>query len=786
MAEPRDVPTTTALKSLASPLASRTSPESTSDAAAAALRKVRSLDCVRKPKSYSISHPSGSRLKSILPDGDSSDRDCSHKCSAASEGVAAAASRFSRAANRRRYNVPRILSSTSLAALSEPYSPLLRDSAEASTSGAAMAPSGAGWLSAPTRALNLSVFALLLIATMADVTRRSGRSAQRNHLQTADRDHGDKGRPRMGLGSAMIGSVTTALSPILPFAGGMDLRRGEHWGLSEDGKKLSGGWWSSSPSVADTVSEIPRGGADSTTNKRRRKKKTTNPSREAALSASDPFLPESAIAELTLGDVAAAFRYAVDSGREGANRKELAEGALVSQQAKKAMDAIDDATSRSRGKGVLPAKTKTRSEIEGKEVGKIWHGSGPISHDVGYGDVDALQFCAAMRLFAEWRILRQVPEGYKGYAVGMGLGHKDVVQNVAKIEGAVHDFLEVRWNEEWECDASCPEPEIRSPTLRELLQYELDHQIQTPKKLPRLKEKSAAMGLLWVRRQLLYQTAIFTNMLDMPSSGFPTAIDAVRAAYSEVYDSFHGWAVQKIFNYSFQAAPDAEVIYRHMNPKKLMEVTKAAQNGEINAGEVIFLSSESTEAETMMRDAANTAPSVPPTTTTTGGTIRSKSWDDEVVYTAAEEMNQSLLDGSSGSLPVNQMQAKRASVAFSGENIAHSEGNPLEKLASEWGKLVHHVGGECDKFGKHVGGEWDKLAHGVVKIFQKDNQSSDIDLRGGASRHLSGEALESYVTDQMALDARGHIVRYLGIVRPLLSDIAGLFKEMNMDDPTKV
>jgi len=160
------------------------------------------------------------------------------------------------------------------------------------------------------------------------------------------------------------------------------------------------------------------------------------------------------------------------------------------------------------------------------------------------------------------------------------------------------------------------------------------------------------------------------------------------------------------------------------------------------------------------------------------------------VYTAAEETNQSLLDGSSDSLPVNQMQAKRASVAFSGENIAHSEGNPLEKLASEWGKLVHHVGGECDKFGKHVGGEWDKLAHGVVKIFQKDdarsNQSSDIDLRGGASRHLSGEALESYVTDQMALDARGHIVRYLGIVRPLLSDIAGLFKEMNMDDPTKV
>ena len=39
---------------------------------------------------------------------------------------------------------------------------------------------------------------------------------------------------RRVLGSAMIGSITDALSPILPFAGGVDLRRGEHWGLDDD------------------------------------------------------------------------------------------------------------------------------------------------------------------------------------------------------------------------------------------------------------------------------------------------------------------------------------------------------------------------------------------------------------------------------------------------------------------------------------------------------------------------------------------------------------------------
>ena len=50
----------------------------------------------------------------------------------------------------------------------------------------------------------------------------------------------------------------------------------------------------------------------------------------------------------------------------------------------------------------------------------------PLNPAVGYGDIDALQFCAVVRLLVEWRILRQVPEGYKGYSVGMSLGHKDI------------------------------------------------------------------------------------------------------------------------------------------------------------------------------------------------------------------------------------------------------------------------------------------------------------------------------------------------------------------------
>merc|ERR1711966_183458 len=111
---------------------------------------------------------------------------------------------------------------------------------------------------------------------------------------------------------------------------------------------------------------------------------------------------------------------------------------------------------------------------------------------MGTGNIDALNFCAAMRVFAEWRVLRQVPPGYKGYAVGIGLGQKDIVQNIAKIEHAIHNYIDYRLSHGHDV--------VSSPTLRDLLQYEVDADVHGNTKLPRLKDKTAAMGLLWVRR----------------------------------------------------------------------------------------------------------------------------------------------------------------------------------------------------------------------------------------------------------------------------------------------
>ena len=150
-----------------------------------------------------------------------------------------------------------------------------------------------------------------------------------------------------------------------------------------------------------------------------------------------------------------------------------------------------------------------------------------------------------------------------------------VIQNVPKIEQAVHQWID---REVFECEEACGPSDIRSPTLRQLLEYEIDIDVHDNTKLPRLKDKTGAMGLLWVRRQLQYQTALFANVVRVPSV-FENTNAAVSAAYSEVYDRYHGWAVQKIFNYSFKAAPDPIEIYKVMNPHRLKEVLSSYMSG---------------------------------------------------------------------------------------------------------------------------------------------------------------------------------------------------------------
>ena len=352
-------------------------------------------------------------------------------------------------------------------------------------------------------------------------------------------------KPSLGLGSAAISSLTSFFSPILPFTGGVDLRRDEYY--------ASGNIFQSVYAVLEKTYEayananLDNGGtADMSSGAAQaasKQKPSASPKKKHSLSlgAKDSFVSLDSIAELTLEDVGIVFGYVTQSSHEGFNPAKFQNKALP--RVKKVLQAIDSAVAKSRGSAIRENKV-------------------PAS-DSRLGNTDAFLFCAAMRVFAEWRILRQVPDGYKGYAVGMSLGQKDVVQNVAKMEKAAQAWVDHH--------SELLDGERKSPSLRDVLQYEIDFEEHTS--LPRLKESSGAMGLLWVRRQLQYQTVIFENILEVPSK-YPSSKDAVSAAYTEVYGQYHGWAVQKIFTYSFQASPPVEVIYKFMNPHEAVRSEK--------------------------------------------------------------------------------------------------------------------------------------------------------------------------------------------------------------------
>jgi Glycolipid transfer protein (GLTP) len=268
------------------------------------------------------------------------------------------------------------------------------------------------------------------------------------------------------------------------------------------------------------------------------------------------------------------------------------------------------------------------------------------------------------------------------------------VQNVAKIEQAAHHWIDSQVDMD---DDNEEMRELRSPTLRELMEYEIDANVHDNSKLPRLKDKTAAMGLLWVRRQLQYQTALFANVIQVPAV-FESTNAAVSAGYAEVYGKYHGWAVQKIFNYSFQSAPEPSEIFKVMNPHRLKEVLAS-------------------------------------------------------------------------------LEAKGAGRISNNDKM-----NPLEKIGK-------HIGTEWDKLAGSVGSEWGKLADSVVRLFHDEPQQVNP-THGAAFVEQREETMyvdvNQLVAEEMQKDAFQNIDSFLHVVKPLLADLAGVFDELNMDDPSKV
>ena len=154
-------------------------------------------------------------------------------------------------------------------------------------------------------------------------------------------------------------------------------------------------------------------------------KKQTAERRSPKISAPEPFLPLDKIAELSLPDLKDLMRYAQD-----VNRLDFCSRTFLSTLhpgARESAEAIKRVAAESRGsKNVL----STPSPLRGGDAAVA-----------AAANTDALSFAAAVRVYAEWRSLRLVPEGYQRYAVAMNLAKRDLLQNVQKIEAAAHSWM---------------------------------------------------------------------------------------------------------------------------------------------------------------------------------------------------------------------------------------------------------------------------------------------------------------------------------------------------------
>lgn len=88
--------------------------------------------------------------------------------------------------------------------------------------------------------------------------------------------------------------------------------------------------------------------------------------------------------------------------------------------------------------------------------------------------------------------------------------------------------------------------------LSSLLQIEKERGIHNGSEL---QEKSAAMGLLWIRRSLKFQLDLYAALIH----GANHPRDAAYDAYAKHLGPFHGWALRKVFPASLSQMPERDV-----------------------------------------------------------------------------------------------------------------------------------------------------------------------------------------------------------------------------------
>jgi Glycolipid transfer protein (GLTP) len=101
-------------------------------------------------------------------------------------------------------------------------------------------------------------------------------------------------------------------------------------------------------------------------------------------------------------------------------------------------------------------------------------------------------------------------------------------------------------------------PVERRQTLSSLLEYEQESGIHGPGGA--LADPSGAIGLLWIRRSLAFQSKLYSGVLETTKN----TIEAAMEAYQLEVQPFHGWALRRLYTMSFETVtpPRKEMLAR--------------------------------------------------------------------------------------------------------------------------------------------------------------------------------------------------------------------------------
>lgn len=81
-----------------------------------------------------------------------------------------------------------------------------------------------------------------------------------------------------------------------------------------------------------------------------------------------------------------------------------------------------------------------------------------------------------------------------------------------------------------------------------------------------LRDPSAAIALLWMRRSLGFTVALIDHLTDESSSSPPNMVEALGCAYASQLEQYHGWLIRKTFGIVSAQAPDYPTVLRLLSP----------------------------------------------------------------------------------------------------------------------------------------------------------------------------------------------------------------------------